>query len=1075
MAVKKRISTLLGIAALTVWGCLLVAGVIVYARYSDPRQLAALAVKELNAVTGAAWSIAKVTPSLLPAPHLRVEGTAVQFGDSRFDVRAATVYMGWSSLLRLHFVPGRVELESPTFVRQSGLTQHAPPNPKHPADGAKEAEGADGAGGAVSTHARPKLPLPEILGDLRVEISNGHFLLNDGSHSLTGTNLNGTLRLPGLLDGFTRLRMDTLTWTLPEHSGAADNLYLALHGVQLGDTSEPPRFESALCGLDIRSAAPEPGAPLHVELSLDGEGTPPLAGVLRLNGSAPFAFLPPDTPLRLALPFRLTPTGDVELHDARLDFDADSAAINATLAPGAWGAPLAALLGRPPEQALTGPPKLSGTAVIDHLSLPRWFYFARRLPPGIEAALDNLRGELDFTLTPQRLDVPRLTAWLCGMRFAGSGGVDDFTKPNIRIKAHTAAADVNAVLPELLRKAPPAIVWPTPPPVDDNNDGSEGPDYDISLTADSARAWRFAVSRFAFRCTPIKDGSRLQIDAGGFYGGALTSVVDIDNKVAVAVEVRQVDLEKPAALITGAPLITGQWTGKAALRGSDASFDHFLASLAGEVHGQVTHGALGRDAARRLAFTSLDYTWKVAGPGLHSPTLPPTLPFTGEWRLALRTPGWEGALTLNGPLAFRSTDFAPLRMVDAPGRIEWAGHGLSASIEARCGFDLDKGSLHIRQAAGKMSGGSLSGALALTPEGNQTLWQGNIALQSTALRGFLLRAGLAPAHMPEGTLQYVEYKSAFSKLGDTYSLTGLHGRVDDTTVSGSLRYSPDAAHAWEADLALGTLNLSRYLPKTPPGQAGQTGDPWPTEWADGLSAKGVVHVQSLLISKLVQEKVRLPFVFEKNRLVSKGITFAPYTGKGEADLELGISRAGYRGRLRYQAEKADAALFSRQAGFATVLGGTTTVNADVGGLLQRGADFPAALDGNWKIDVQGGYIADKRADGSLKDTIPFRQISASGVMQKGVLHTQDISLKSRDMAASGRGVIDLVQWTLDCRLNVSTTRLSNVPVVYSGSLDAPERSINPLNAVAGAIGKLGSGLFGLVGDVLSSPFRLLRQ
>ena len=39
--------------------------------------------------------------------------------------------------------------------------------------------------------------------------------------------------------------------------------------------------------------------------------------------------------------------------------------------------------------------------VLKHLSLPRWFGFARDLPPGVQVALDNISGTLPFELTPQ--------------------------------------------------------------------------------------------------------------------------------------------------------------------------------------------------------------------------------------------------------------------------------------------------------------------------------------------------------------------------------------------------------------------------------------------------------------------------------------------------------------------------------------------------------------------------------------------------------------------------------------------------------------------------------------------------
>ena len=71
-------------------------------------------------------------------------------------------------------------------------------------------------------------------------------------------------------------------------------------------------------------------------------------------------------------------------------------------------------------------PTLRGTLALKHLSLPRWFGFARDLPPGVQVALDNISGTLPFELTPQKLVASSVTATTLNTVFAGGGGVSDF-------------------------------------------------------------------------------------------------------------------------------------------------------------------------------------------------------------------------------------------------------------------------------------------------------------------------------------------------------------------------------------------------------------------------------------------------------------------------------------------------------------------------------------------------------------------------------------------------------------------------------------------------------------------------
>ncbi|MDR2727100.1 MAG: hypothetical protein LBC10_03810, partial [Deltaproteobacteria bacterium] len=733
------------------------------------------------------------------------------------------------------------------------------------------------------------------------------------------------------------------------------------------------------------------------------------------------------------------------------------------------------------------PLHVKGTAQIRRLSLPRWFAFARKLPSGIETALNNVSGELDFVLTPHDLTIPRLKALICGIPFAGVGGVSDFAKPNIHIAVQADTADVNAIFPELLRQSPKAIDWPAPPLVQ-QNDSRAGPDYDIRIAVAKAKIWKFAATQLALRCTPLPKGNRLHVAAKGFYDGSFVSTVDIEDRVAITAAFNQTMLDKPAAIVIDDSMLGGRLTGKATLHGSNQSFDHFLASLDGTVQGHITQGWLAKPGGKeKTLFGVMDFTFKAIGPGL-APPLPPLLSFAGDWKVSLRTATWEGSCTLNGALDLDSASLAFRRAHNVPGRLQWSDNGLTVNLEAQWDFDQAKDTLHIRNASGKLNGGAFSGSLAgsgisaASPQSPQ--WQGSLHLTTTALRPILQQHGLLPPDMPEESLQYLDIRGDFDLTGKTFQALGLKGKLDDTTFSGNIRHSSGDIRTWQADLTLGTLDLNRYLPSRPNatpnatpnvGQSpAQNPAPWPTTLLDDLSVRGTINLDSLTLAKLVQRSVRLPFVLENRVLTCKPIAFIPYNGRGEAELHVQASPAGYRTRLHYAAHNADAALFSREAGFKTILGGVATVKADVAGLLRQGKDIPAALDGSWSVAVTQGSIVEKQSGGSAAKPTPFRSISASGVMHQGILHTQDIDLKSNVIAAKGNARINLVDWTLNCRLNVSTQSFSDVPVVYAGSLDAPERSINALHAVTGAIGKLGSGLYGLVEDVLSTPFRLLR-
>ncbi len=1044
MALRVRLSTLVGCVLLILWGILLSVGVMLYVQYGSAQQLAAAIAREVSSQTGLPCRIGGASPGFLPSPRVSFTDFLIELPHGYLDVAEASASISWKSLLRARFVPGRLELEKPVLVLDMTRAAKTPQSP------APEAPNSSWP------------ILPEDLRNLRLSIRDGQASLKDSRGALTVAACSGTVRLPGRRPVTASLTADAIRLELPGLTPVGmESVRLNLRGPESQLAAE--RLELAA---RVSMAGLTPGTDVALLLQA-GTGDAVYSGSVTLRGE--LAATPP-IPLDLQLPFAAYTTDDIRIDQASVQLDQDSGTLSGALALGPWGAALADLLPHEPGKEPRALPSLSGTATVRQLSLPRWFDFARRLPAGIETALNALSGDLDFTLTPQTLTVPRLSALLCGIPFQGSGGVPDFSKPEIRIAAQAKTADANKVFPELVRKAPPALTWAGPAPVG-GNDAEEGPDYDIHLTAAEIKAWKFTARDFGLRITPRPSGSRLSISAGNFYAGKLESVVDIEDTITLSTQVRDVLAETPLELASGLKSLRGKLDGKSSFTGSDVSFDHFLASLSGTLEGVIRDGSLG-SADDPLPFETLSFSGACAGPGLSKPPLPPELPFAGTWNLRLKTADWEAGARLKGEAVLDSDSLALRRFRELPGRLDWSGWGVRTELDARVSFDLQAQTLDILSASGSINGGKLSGALSGTALFDAPSWNGRFTLTTTALERLLAGRGLLPQGLPQGTLQSLEAGGEFAVNQETLSLSKLKGRLDDTLFSGSVRRTAAPSARWNVNLGLGTLNLSRYLPQT---RDSQKQADWPVDLLQGLTADGVITLDNLIVSKVAQRSMKIPFSIGDNTLRCAPVTFVPYNGQGEAELTVQGTPQGYRSRLQYAVRQADAALFCREAGFNTILGGTAALKADLAGILRRGRDIPAALDGNWSIAATRGFLAERRKDGTLSDRTPFHSISASGIMQKGVLKTDDIDLRSDSLAAKGRATVNLVNWTLNCRLNVSSRTFSNVPVTYTGSLDAPVRQVDALNAVTGTLSKIGSGVFGLVQDVLSAPFRLFQR
>ena len=1050
---RIRPSLIIGIILLTLWGLFLSLCVVVYVRYGSPHQLASAISQELNDRAGVHCTIGGASPSFFPVPHLRLESIALEVPDGRVHIAEADIYLNWASLLRANFIPGRIVLSRPGVtldLRTPAVTDQQPPS-------------------TGQTPAFGGLAIPDELRGIRLIVRNGVARITLDPGTVKAEEIQASFLIPASEGGAFSFEAGVLE--LLDGNGRSvhgTSVRVQAQGLESGD-----RALRLFRELSLQGTLSLPGAFKDTRLTLtllsDREATR-LGGSVSIRGELEAQ---PPIPAHADFEFDVTEQA-IAIRNALVSLDDNVGSVNGTLDLGEWRGPLNALLfpDAPPVKTLSALPGLSGRAVVERLSLPRWFDFARSLPPGLEHALHDLKGELDFTLTPKTLTVPSLKAVLCGMPFSGSGGVPDFSKPEIRIKAHTNSADANLVLPELVQKAPKALVWEGAPPVGSgDDDGSEGPDYDIHLTAKTIKAWKYTAGDFSIRITPIAKGTRLAIDAGAFYEGSLQSHVDIEDAITITSSVRDVSAAKPVELANGTEIIRGTVNAQSSLVGEDTSFDHFFASLAGTIEGEFRQGSLGgRDTA--IPFDSLKLTFKPKGPGLKTKTLPPEIPFEGSWLTVMRTPDWEASAHLNGAFILDSSSLALKRIADVPGTIQWASKGVQVTLRTQANFDLDKQNLYLVAESGTLSGGTISGSLSGSSLFENPEWQSRFSLSTRGLRAILQQNGLLPAHLPAKALQQLTLSGELISSGPSLALKNVKGKLDDTAFSGSAQRNLDLAPHWNVALALGNLNLSNYLPES---KASDKQTNWPTTLLDGLTARGQINLDSLTVSKLVQRSVRVPFTLERSTLNCSSVTFAPYKGQGEATLNLRGTPQGYQTRFRYTAKQADSALFCKEAGLDTVVGGTGAVSVDVSGLLRRGKDIPAALSGNWGLTNTNGFIAERKKDGSLGTKTPFRSISASGVMENGILKTDNLELRSESMAAKGRGSIDLPRWTLNMRLNVSTKTFNNVPVIYTGSLDAPERSVNALNAVTGTLTKMGSGLFGLMEDILSAPFRLFQR
>lgn len=151
-----------------------------------------------------------------------------------------------------------------------------------------------------------------------------------------------------------------------------------------------------------------------------------------------------------------------------------------------------------------------------------------------------------------------------------------------------------------------------------------------------------------------------------------------------------------------------------------------------------------------------------------------------------------------------------------------------------------------------------------------------------------------------------------------------------------------------------------------------------------------------------------------------------------------------------------------------VLAGTGVFQVDLTGEARSFGDIPAKIDGTWSMKVDNGYFQ----SGTSRRF--FKSMTASGAMRSGVLQSSDLFVNGNNFTVRGGGNVNLVNDTLNYRLNASLPGVPNIPITYSGSIADPQRNINALSTLGGVFANVGKGLFSIVDQVITAPFRFLQ-
>lgn len=395
-----------------------------------------------------------------------------------------------------------------------------------------------------------------------------------------------------------------------------------------------------------------------------------------------------------------------------------------------------------------------------------------------------------------------------------------------------------------------------------------------------------------------------------------------------------------------------------------------------------------------------------------------------------------------------------------------------------------------------VTGALLASSVSTTPEAS-----GHLNIAEFNLKKLMKNMGMDELLTANpDALNKLSLSMDFAASSDEANLQNLNMQLDESSFTGRFKARNFSSPGLDFDLAIDRINLDDYLPPTPEAASNQpgstqgsppdTGNPKPSE--TGLSAKtfrgysggGSFRIGELIIAGLTATNVSTKMTADNN-----GWRFYPtvadfYGGKNQIDIR--VDASGDRPMLSINqvlsGVQADG-LLQDLTGKASRLLGTGSLTLNIRTDLSNSSTIRSAMSGDMSLNVvDGAFVGFDVADtishansllgkqNKSNETLDndamteFAKLALSGLINNGILSSDDLDMSSTLMRATGKGQINLIDETIDYVVkpvlseNVrgegksTLGQLSGVPIPIkiTGSVYEPNISIDFVGAITGS-------------------------
>lgn len=583
--------------------------------------------------------------------------------------------------------------------------------------------------------------------------------------------------------------------------------------------------------------------------------------------------------------------------------------------------------------------------------------------------------------------------------------------------------------------------------------------------------------------------ARLDMKAG-IYDGTCSGYAHFsgttETEYEFAIDTAGVNLKKLHKAIDFVPFTSG--TGKCRVRVTSRGSEvhRFLANLRGRVEVTGTSAVMAK--AERFSPMTIDCDLRLSSGAFRNSSLG----LNGNWDVAVRgSSGWSGTIQMPGMVWFGGqAGSAGVRLDNLAAKISakrteklipaFKAENVAMELQGKASLDTSKSVVRMSSGHYVLPGTVCDGAVEATLDSRNPRLTGNFSKVRLHVPEAARLIRTAPLSVPS----FMEHMTATNVRMDltqtTLRLQHFATTVDKTSVQGELamKYSTSLP-SFTFNLHAGNLDVDSYLGDSPKGAGAAAGGQETTKRWDfsalaDFDAKGTLRMDRLRVKKTTLTGLQLPITLEHGQLSLPSLKGTVYGGSlsGRASVDF---RSGVAFNSSLKVTQFDLGDMFRDRETKAIFTGKADFSAMLSSAMRGPGELARNLHGRVSFQAgRGSYQAlDKNMRPSGKPT-HFGRVGSTGQISGGILRTSDFVLVGPELQLTGKGWIDLGKETMDMDFVADLNNLPRIPVRLYGTFENPKTDIKGGMAILNAIGGIFTGIFGLVGDLLSGVMGAFR-